>query len=132
MKTSHRIFLSIASGAGLLALALATPAQAQDVYWSIGLSSPGIQVGVSSAPQVLVTPRPVVYVRPAPMVYAQPVPVVYARPGPVVVLPAPVIRTEWRHPGRHHGWQHRYDGREVPRQQYEIERHGYAQPERRG
>ncbi|MEX1167838.1 MAG: hypothetical protein WEK74_13410 [Hydrogenophaga sp.] len=56
--------------AGVWALSVAmSPAQARDnVYWSIGVDSPGVQLGISNAPPVYVQrPRPV-YVQPAPVV----------------------------------------------------------------
>lgn len=127
MKTHRRISISVAAGASLLALALAAPAQAQDVFWSIGLSSPGVQVGVSSAPQVLVQPvyqphvrlAPPVFVLPRPLVYVRPAPVVYLPAAPVVYLPASVLRLHKHHPGQHRGWQHQHDRREVLRDEHE-------------
>lgn len=77
---------------GAAALVAAGAAQArEDVYWSVGVASPGVQLGVSnSAPRVLVQPAPV-YVQPAP-VYMQPRPV-YMQPAPVYYRPAqPVYR----------------------------------------
>ena len=147
MKTIRSTAFSAAATASLLALALVAPAQAQDLYWSVGLSSPGVQVGVSSGRQVLVQPvyqrhfrvapppvvlvRPVVHLRPAPLAYAQPTPGFYARPGPVVLVPAPALRSEWRHPGRHHGWQHRHEVWEAPHEQHQGERPGHGQAGRR-
>lgn len=86
---------------GLAALAGAGAAQAgSNVYWSVGVAGPGIQVGVASAPPIVaaapvfVQPAPV-WVRPAPVmvqpapVWVQPAPVVVR--GPRVVVPAPVV-----------------------------------------
>ena len=91
MKFSHRI------GAALWALAIgaAGSAQAHDgLNWSIGISSPGVSIGVVSAPQLLypppvyapaypvvVAPRPIYYV--APTYYAAPHwrPAHFAHPG---------------------------------------------------
>lgn len=59
---------SLVAGAWALSVAM-SPAQARDnVYWSIGVDSPGVQLGISNAPPVYVQ-------RPLP-VYVQPVPVV--------------------------------------------------------
>lgn len=59
------------------ALGFSGVAQASDVYWSVGVSSPGISVGVGNVvPAVHVPP---VYVQPAP-VYVQPRPVVVHQP----------------------------------------------------
>lgn len=115
-----------AKALGLVSLAAAgwalSAGQAQargsqdDVYWSIGVSSPGVSVDVSNAPPpraVVVQPRPVVIHQPAPVVIHQPYP--YVRP--VVVHPRPVVyqgygpRWDDRHERRHwrHKHHHRYD-----------------------
>lgn len=73
---------------GLAALAAAGAAQAgSNVYWSVGVAAPGIQVGVASAPPVVAAAP--VFVQPAP-VWVQPAPVV-VQPAPVWVQPAPVV-----------------------------------------
>lgn len=115
--------LSLAAGAWALS-GIATQAQARDnVYWSIGVNSPGVHVGVSNAPTVVYSypsygypvysPRPVV-------VYPRPVVV---HPHPVVVHSYPVYEhpRQWRHDrppkhwhkhGYHKGYKHGYrDGR---------------------
>lgn len=59
-------------------------AHARDnVYFSVGVHSPGVSVGVSNVP-------PVRYYHPAPVVVAPPV--VYAPPPPVVVYPSRSVR----------------------------------------
>lgn len=58
-------------------------AHARDVYFSVGVNSPGVSVGVSNLP-------PVRYYHPAPVVVAPPV--VYASPPPVVVYPSRSVR----------------------------------------
>ncbi len=81
-----------------------------DVYWSIGVNSPGVSVGVSNAPpprEVVVRPRPVVIHQPAPVVIQQP----YAYVRPVVVHPRPVVYHGWGHGPRwddRRHWQHRH------------------------
>jgi hypothetical protein len=76
--------------AAVLTLGAAGAAQAQDnVFWSVGMSAPGMQVGVSNAPVVVM--RAPVYVQPRPVYYAPPVPVVYG----------------------YNGWGHRYYGEHV-------------------
>lgn len=101
------------SGAAVLAVAtigLAGAAHADNLTWSLGLSSPGVVVGVSNAQPVYVQPQPV-YVQPRP-VYVQPRPV-YVQPQVVYVQPAPqVVYPGWRHHERRehrrdHGWEHR-------------------------
>ncbi|WP_019559212.1 MULTISPECIES: hypothetical protein [Caldimonas] len=104
------VFASLALAA--TAMGAAAPAYADKVYWSIGISSPGVTTTVSNArpiyhvapPPAVVYP-PVVYHAPA-VVY--PAPAVVYRPAPVVVHPAPVVaypypyygkpRKHWRHP----------------------------------
>jgi hypothetical protein len=83
-----------ALGAATLAAAGAAQAR-EDVFWSIGLASPGVQLAVGNAPAVVVHPRPVV-VQAAPVVHVQPAPVwvqpapLWVQPAPVRVVPAPV------------------------------------------
>lgn len=85
MSNLSRAWSVAARGVALVAGAWAVStlggvAHARDnVYWSIGVDSPGVSVGVSNAP-------PVRYYHPAPVVVAPP-PVVYAPPPPVVVYP---------------------------------------------
>jgi PXPV repeat (3 copies) len=125
MKTSlnaSRVLVSVRSVAmagaaatlAVAALGFAGAAQARDnVFWSVGVGSPGVEFNVGNAPQVYVQPAPVyvqpapVYVQPAPVYYPRPVYVqpqpVYVQPRPVYVQPAPIIY------GRP-GWRERRDG----------------------
>ncbi|WP_310564495.1 hypothetical protein [Hydrogenophaga sp.] len=91
-----------------------------DVYWSIGVSSPGVVVGVSNAPPprpVVVYPQPVVVHQAAPVVIHQAYPYPYPYVRPVVVQPRPVVYRGWgpgprwddRHDRRH--WKHRHHDR---------------------
>lgn len=105
---NHRLTRSLAATAvAVVALVTAGAAQADDVFWSIGLSSPGVQLGVSNAQPVLiqqpmyVEPYPV-YVRPRP-VYIAPRPVIYVRPAPIYYGPPQYIQSGWERPG--HGWR---------------------------
>jgi hypothetical protein len=82
--------MAAAAGVALALLAAAGSAQARsDVNWSIGLSSPGVVVGVGNGYPVYTTPAPIyyaprpVYQAPAPVYYAPPPPVYYAPPPPV-------------------------------------------------
>ncbi len=82
--------LAACIGAAALTLgASAAQAHGDNLYWSIGVASPGVHVGVSSAPPVVVYP-PVMH--PA-VVLMPPRPVVYAPPPRVVYAPPP----GWRH-----------------------------------
>lgn len=104
--------VSVAAGVWALGSAPALARGSHDnVYWSIGVNSPGVTVGVSNAPPVVVQPRPVVVYPSAPVVIHQPYPYVQ----PVVVHPRPVVyqvvgprwddrrdRRHWKHKHRHH------------------------------
>jgi len=113
-------FLRIPAIAGTIALAslgTASVAHAGNVFWSVGIASPGVHVGVANAP-VYHQPAPV-YVQPAP-VYYQPAPVYY-QPAPVYYRPAPVYRAGYvtpvingyyyGHRGHGYGYGQRYNDR---------------------
>lgn len=114
MKTANKISRSavLTGAAGVLAFAamgFAGVAQARDnVYWSVGVGSPGVAVNVGNAFPVY-TPAPV-YVQPAP-VYVQPAPV-YVQPAPVYVQPRPYYygapQVVYVQPGHRHGWHKRH------------------------
>ena len=92
---------------------------AGNVFWSVGVSQPGVQVGVSNAPppRPVVVNQPVYYPAPvvvqtAPVVtYPVGYPVTYPVTYPVsypVVQPYPVVQTGWVPPGYgHRGWRER-------------------------
>jgi len=130
---------SVKSLAGLacvaaLALGASSAAQAHgdDIFWSIGMSSPGVQIGMSNAP-VVVQP-PVIYA-PAPVIYA-PRPVIYSPPPPVYrVYPGYYGRGRWaerherdddRWEGRRDHERHDRDGREGRHYEGEREAYGYG------
>ncbi|MCJ7798770.1 MAG: hypothetical protein MUP33_03265, partial [Polaromonas sp.] len=75
IKSNRTIILASASAAlAVAAMGFAGAAQARDdVFWSVGVGSPGVSLNVGNAPPVYVQPQPV-YVQPAP-VYYQPRPV---------------------------------------------------------
>ena len=88
-------------GAAGIALALllgSSPAQARDLNWSVGISAPGVVVGVGNsgyngyqgyAPQPRYYSAPPGYYAPPPVYYAPPPPVYY-QPRPVYVAPPQV------------------------------------------
>jgi hypothetical protein len=87
---------TLASVACVAALTLGASGAAQaqdDIFWSIGMASPGVRIGISNAPAVVV--QPPIYVQPRPY-YVVPRPVVYMPPPPVV----------YGYPG----WGHRFQG----------------------
>lgn len=102
VKSFPRLLAAMASVAALT-LGAGSAAQAhENIYWSVGIASPGVSVGVANAPPMPVYPS--MYVQPYPVVVA-PRPVYYAAPAPVYYGPPP----GWRH--RHgHGWRGEHGG----------------------
>lgn len=108
-KTRSIQSMAAAAGVALALFAAAGSAQARsDVNWSIGLSSPGVVVGVGNGYPVYSTPAPVYYA-PRP-VYSAPAPVYYAPPPPVYYAPPPPAYYYrgggYGHGHRHHGHGH--------------------------
>ncbi|MFZ4480292.1 MAG: hypothetical protein ACOYNZ_10430 [Rhodoferax sp.] len=102
-----------AGAAALVLLGAGVAAQAQDVFWSVGLYSPGVQLGVASAPPMMVVqPAYQPLYRQARPVHAAPQPMVYLRPLPVFAPPPQYIRADWRYPGHRPGWQYRQERHE--------------------
>ena len=112
----------IAGAAATLAVAamsFAGNAEARDnVFWSVGVGTPGAVLNVGNYGQVYQQPQPVyvqpqpVYVQPQP-VYSQPAPVYYeqrplfVRPAPVYVAPQPIYYERPYGHGHGHGYGHR-------------------------
>lgn len=117
VKTANYSNRSVALAGATAALALAAmgfagSAQARDnVYWSVGVGSPGVSLNVGNGFPVYAAPQPV-YIEPQP-VYVQPAPVYY-QPQPVYYQPQPVYYA------RPYAWQYRHGGRyvEAPRRMY--------------
>ena len=126
MKTQRSIFSMAAVAAlGISALALSSAAQARDVAWSVGIGSPGVQIGLSNAPQVIYrqpvyAPQAVYYSQPQ-VIYAQPqvsfiqpqlvyAPLPYYAPQPYYVgASSPtIVYRDWgpRHRGHNQRWDH--------------------------
>ncbi len=105
-KTRSIQSMAATAGVALALIAAAGSAQARgDVNWSVGLSSPGVVVGVNSGYPVYSAPAPVYYA-PRPVYQAAP-PVYYAPPAPVYYAPpAPV----YYYGGGGYGYGHRYHG----------------------
>ena len=145
MKTvirSHRMALVSGTAAALAvaAMGFAGTAQARDnVYWSVGVGTPGAVVNVANAlpvysqPQVIYNPPPVVYTQPQ-VVYTQPAPV-YVQPRPYYYGQPQVVYTQpqvvYGHPGKHHGWhkknKHDRDDDHRGHGYYGGSRYGYQQ-----
>lgn len=142
IKSNRTVILASASAAlAVAAMGFAGAAQARDdVYWSVGVGSPGVSVNVGNAQPVYSQPAPVyyqpapVYVQPAP-VYYQPRPV-YVRPAPVYFAPQPVYYEQRRGHGRRHGHGGQY--MQAPQQGYgggyygPVSRVGYDRDDRGG
>jgi hypothetical protein len=125
-STRALLMAGAAAVLSVAALGYSTGAQARsDINFSVGVSAPGVVIGVSNAYPVYTSPvygQPVygyqqqpVYVQPQP-VYVQPRPVYRPRPiyvqAPVYVAPPPVYYRgghHFRHPG-HRGPGHRGHG----------------------
>lgn len=109
-KNSPWMAKAAAAGLALAALMAAGTAQARgDVYWSVGVNSPGVALGVANAPPVYVAPAPV-YMAPPPPVYMAPRPVYYGPP-PAYYAPRPVYRVAPPVvvvPGYGYGYGHRH------------------------
>jgi hypothetical protein len=108
-SSSLRVLLAtVAVAAVALTASGAAQAQNSNVYWSAGMSAPGMQMGVASAPPVMYPQAypQVIY----PPVYAAPRPVsyygnngYYAQPAPVYYAP-PVWQPRYDY-GRHIGYR---------------------------
>src|SRR5574343_11503 len=116
VMSSNSSFLGMVAAAGVaLVLAVgAAPAQARDVYWSVGVNSPGVAVGVSNGGYpAYVAPAPVYYVPPPPrpVYYAPPPPppVYYTPPAPVYYAPPPGYYYRRHHHHHHHRDYDRWD-----------------------
>jgi hypothetical protein len=117
MKINRSISsLVVAAGVALAALGMAGAAQADNVYWSVGVSSPGVNVGVANGPPVYQQEYEPVYVQPRPVYRRAPPQVVYVQPEPVYVAPPRYVEAGWDRPRHDRGWRHgrrdhdRYDG----------------------
>lgn len=112
ISSSFRVLLA-SVGVATVALTASGAACAQNnVYWSVGMSAPGMQVGVANVPPVAVYPQmaypQVIY----PPMYAVPHPVgYYAPPAPVYYAP-PVWQPRFAY-GYHagYGYGHRMQER---------------------
>lgn len=101
--------LVAAASVALAAFGMTGAAQADNVFWSVGVSSPGVQVGVANGPPMMVV-QPMY-----PPVYRAPRPVVYVQPAPVFVAPPQYIQAGWQYPRQDWGWRHRHGRHEQER-----------------
>jgi hypothetical protein len=105
MNVSRTGFFKWAAAAAVAAGALFTASSASaQVSWSLGVSVPGVAVGVAAPPPAYYGPPPAYYVAPPAPVYYRPPPPVYYRPPPpaVVYEPAPVYYGPGPYYYRHH------------------------------
>lgn len=115
MSLDRSTFFKWAAAGAIAASALFAAASANaQVSWSVGISAPGVAIGVAEPGPVYYEPAPV-YSRPAPIYYQPAPPVYYQRPPPAYDRPAPVYYgppaqgyyepgERWRH--RHHYRRH--------------------------
>ena len=136
MKLNHSLSSFIgATTLALAALGVTATAQAQNIQWSLGMSSPGVQLGLSNVQPVYIQ-QPMyqsVYVEPRP-VYVAPQPVVYVRPRPVYVVQPQYVEAGWQRPDRGYGWHRghgRRDEQRIEGGRFDGERSGRDQHERR-
>ena len=137
-KRSVRSML-VSAGLALVALAGVGMAQARDVNWSLGISSPGVVVDMDNGRGVRVLPAPVYLAPPPPpppraVYYPAPAqPVYYAPPPPRPVYYAPPVYVApppgyyYRDEPRHHRHRHhdRGHGRGYGDHGYDDRRSGW-------
>jgi len=111
--------LAMAAGVAIAAVGFAGAAQAQDVFWSVGVNSPGVQLGASNARPVYAQP---VYVQPQ-QVYVASQPMVYMQPSPHYVAQPRYVQAEWPRYGYQREWRHGRDHRSGERFGREHEEH---------
>ena len=109
------VIAGVAATLAFASISFSGIAQARDnVYWSVGVGSPGVGINVGNAVPIYTQPQPV-YVQPAP-IYIQPQPVYtqprpnyfYGQPQVVYVQP---VQPGWnREHGRGHERHHGYGG----------------------
>jgi hypothetical protein len=128
--------LVAAASVAIAALGMAGTAQADNVFWSVGVSSPGVQVGVGNGRPVLVQ-QPMyepVYQPVYQPVYRAPRRVVYVQPEPVYVAPPQYVQVGRGYPGPERGWRHghgRHDGDRFEGGRFEGERSGRGRGDHR-
>jgi hypothetical protein len=110
---SRRFAKAMAACALLIGVAAySASARADNVYWSIGLGSPGVTIGMTNARPlpIFVQPQPQpYYVQPA-TVYVHPG-AIYSQQVPIYVQPRPVYQQGWAVQGRPHGKGPKHDRR---------------------
>ncbi|MBX9835781.1 MAG: hypothetical protein K2X65_06355 [Burkholderiaceae bacterium] len=114
MKIRSLSAWAVAAGMAVLTWGSATTAQASDVYWSLGVATPGVVVGVGNGYSVYTTPQPRYYPQPPSAYFAPPAPVYYAPQQPVYYAPPPVYYPpqgyrDYRGHGRHPHRRDYYD-----------------------
>lgn len=124
MKINRSVsFLVVAASVAVATLGMVSSAQARDMYWSVGLSSPGVHVGLSNALPMVVRPMYQPVYQESYPVYVAPQPVVYLRSAPFYMGQPQYIQADWRYRGHRSGWQHE-------QQRHERERSGHGHQDR--
>jgi hypothetical protein len=126
MPTSHLAsngFLSRHFAKAMAACALligfavySASARADNVYWSIGLGSPGVTIGMTNARPLPIFVQPQPHYGPATTVFVHPG-VVYSQQVPVYVSVQPVYQPGWVGHGRAYGKGQKHDRHQENRRQ---------------
>jgi hypothetical protein len=92
-------------------VAFSASARADNIYWSVGLGSPGVTIGMTNARPLPIFVQPQhYYVQPATL-YVHPG-AIHAQPVPIYVQqPRPVYQQGWAVQGRPHGKGPKHDRR---------------------
>lgn len=128
MKINRSVsFLIATASVALAALGMTGATLAQNVNWSVGVFSPGVNVGVTNA-QPIYYQEPV-YQQVYQPVYRAPRRVIYVQPEPVFVVPPQYVQAGWQYPGYGGGWRHgrgRHDGDRFDEDRFEGGRSGHG------
>ena len=123
--TFPRQFLSRSTALAVVTVGMTGAAYADNLSWSLGLSSPGVVMGVSNVQPVYVQPRPV-YVQPQ-VIYTQPQRV-YVQPQPVYLAAPQVVYPGWRYRERHDRQGHHWGNQGHPYPPQYVQPAQYAPP----
>ena len=128
MKVNRSVSSLIATASVALAtLGMTGATLAQNVNWSVGVFSPGVNVGVTNV-QPIYYQEPV-YQQVYQPVYRAPRRVIYVQPEPVFVVPPQYVQAGWQYPGYGGGWRHgrgRHDGDRFDEDRFEGGRSGHG------
>jgi hypothetical protein len=123
MKLNRSVYsLATALALGAAALAASGAAQADNVFWSVGVASPGMQLGVANAPPMIVQ-QPIYVQQPYAQQYQQPYPA-YVQQRPMIYAQAAPVYVQYP------GWGYENRGWNRGHERYEHERFEHGRNER--